>query len=658
MLLNESLLNQTVNGYSGLDHSGFLGVGRFNNSVLYGIKRPYSMLHLDDNGYSWFAYRPWMRAGMLITQSSDQCYFGLKYEGGASTSTVLSWSDNNIGDTGPDALRIIFVGPSNGSDTAASTDGLEAARFLAAASGNQSFFGLGDWKTAGVNPNQRLDLLNGRLRIRQLPNEPEAPALTKFLVVEDTPGSTKGVVRWRYLPQPPLNCDWTLNPTTQNNVSTAFGPADPDCPDIGDAVGIGVDLGAAAASAKFNLTSANFPTAQAVEATMPTGVLRGVKVRTTGGSDREIGYQASVEGSGTYLEKIGFLAHVENAPVYRTRGVMCFTNGATYTAYAGFFASNDSAQYSHGVQGLSRDGDVRSIGVAGRSYGRANVNAGVVGYHGIDSASIYIPAGNYGVIGMTAGSEPSTDWAGWFEGDVMVNGTGVIPGGVWQSSDVNLKENIEDLTNASAVIGQLEPKSFDYLTDQYPQLGLPTGEQYGFIAQELRQVIPEAVRSVTIHAVLDSTGSEVQPALPTLVINQSTIIPFLVAAFQEQTARISSLEAQLAQCCASDQGTAPQGYKVEPDDPAGDLQEQRLLIIPNPVADITTLEYYVPQAGRVSLSVSTSDGKPLGTLREEQAEPGAYSYPWNTTKLAAGTYFCTYTLDGQVVVKRAVKVGR
>lgn len=89
---------------------------------------------------------------------------------------------------------------------------------------------------------------------------------------------------------------------------------------------------------------------------------------------------------------------------------------------------------------------------------------------------------------------------------------------------------------------------------------------------------------------------------------------------------------------------------------AVDLQEQRLLIIPNPVADLTTLEYYVPKAGRVSLSVSTSDGKPMGTLREEQAEPGAYSYQWNTTKLAAGTYFCTFLLDGNVVVKRAVKV--
>lgn len=80
------------------------------------------------------------------------------------------------------------------------------------------------------------------------------------------------------------------------------------------------------------------------------------------------------------------------------------------------------------------------------------------------------------------------------------------------------------------------------------------------------------------------------------------------------------------------------------------------MIIPNPVADLTTLRYYVPQAGQVSLQVSSADGKPMESLREEKAEAGEFSYTWNTTQLAAGTYFCTLMVDGNVVVKRAVKV--
>ncbi len=135
------------------------------------------------------------------------------------------------------------------------------------------------------------------------------------------------------------------------------------------------------------------------------------------------------------------------------------------------------------------------------------------------------------------------------------------------------------------------------------------------------------------------------------------VIPFLVAAVKEQQATIAQMQDQINNCCAAHGGMAPHGnmeQKMAPQE--NDLQEQRLLIIPNPVADLTTLEYYVPNAGKVSLQVSTSDGKPLATLREELAEAGAYNYSWNTTKLAAGTYFCTFMLDGAVVVKRAVKV--
>jgi hypothetical protein len=56
--------------------------------------------------------------------------------------------------------------------------------------------------------------------------------------------------------------------------------------------------------------------------------------------------------------------------------------------------------------------------------------------------------------------------------------------------------------------------------------------------------------------------------------------------------------------------------------------------------------------------VSGSDGRALNTLREEQADAGQYSYEWNTAQLAPGTYFCALLVDGNVVVKRAVKVAR
>lgn len=238
-----------------------------------------------------------------------------------------------------------------------------------------------------------------------------------------------------------------------------------------------------------------------------------------------------------------------------------------------------------------------------------------------------------------------------------VTGLGYIPGGTWISSDENLKENVTDLSNALGVIDQLSPKSYDYLVEEYPQLGLPTGQQYGFMAQDLEQAIPEAVKDITFQATLDSAGQVLYPALSTKIVNTDAVIPFLVAAIKEQQQQIAAMQAQLDQCCATNPGLAPEGNGTKKHAPAtGELQEQRLLVVPNPVAELTTLEYYVPTAGRVVLQVATLDGKSMVTLREEMAEAGAYSYTWNTGKLAAGTYFCTYLLDGAVVVQRAVKV--
>ena len=147
------------------------------------------------------------------------------------------------------------------------------------------------------------------------------------------------------------------------------------------------------------------------------------------------------------------------------------------------------------------------------------------------------------------------------------------------------------------------------------------------------------------------------PAIDFKAMNYQGFIPLLIAGFKAQQQQIADMQDQINSCCAAQGGMAPQdGAEQRMAPQENNLQEQRLLIIPNPVADLTTLEYYVPKAGQVSLQVSSSDGKPLATLREELAETGTYSYSWNTTKLAAGTYFCTFMLDGAVVVKRAVKV--
>ena len=98
MWLTPTLTALTVNGYTGLDLSGRLGIGHFNSPV----DQPLTLLHLDSMGTEVAGYRPWMGTGVLMTKTSDMMYVGMM--GGDEDR-----SDSSGGD---ERCAIHLVGPS------------------------------------------------------------------------------------------------------------------------------------------------------------------------------------------------------------------------------------------------------------------------------------------------------------------------------------------------------------------------------------------------------------------------------------------------------------------------------------------------------------------------------------------------------------------
>ena len=96
------------------------------------------------------------------------------------------------------------------------------------------------------------------------------------------------------------------------------------------------------------------------------------------------------------------------------------------------------------------------------------------------------------------------------------------------SSDYRLKENISDLTGATARLKQLAPKRFNFLTT-------PSETVDGFLAHEVSSVVPEA-----IHGTKDEVDGNGDPVYQS--IDQSKLVPLLVATIQELEARIAALE--------------------------------------------------------------------------------------------------------------------
>jgi hypothetical protein len=99
------------------------------------------------------------------------------------------------------------------------------------------------------------------------------------------------------------------------------------------------------------------------------------------------------------------------------------------------------------------------------------------------------------------------------------------------TSDYRLKTNIEPLTAAVARLLQIPARRFNWLAD-------PTAPKVdGFLAHEAQAVVPEAVTG-TKDAV-DADGKPIYQG-----IDQSKLVPLLVAAVQELAARVASLESR------------------------------------------------------------------------------------------------------------------
>jgi hypothetical protein len=101
------------------------------------------------------------------------------------------------------------------------------------------------------------------------------------------------------------------------------------------------------------------------------------------------------------------------------------------------------------------------------------------------------------------------------------------------ASDERLKENIQNSGSAIQDIKDMQVRQFDWID------GIDTHRDFGFVAQELVNVVPEAVTQGTDE--LDDNGKPVR----SWGVDYSHIVPRLVKVCQEQQTKIEELEARI-----------------------------------------------------------------------------------------------------------------
>jgi hypothetical protein len=318
--------------------------------------------------------------------------------------------------------------------------------------------------------------------------------------------------------------------------------------------------------------------------------------------------------------------------------------------------------------------DATSMGLFSHGYG-GDQNYGI--YAAAQGNINPNPSFNYGIYATAdlngiSSAPGSVSYAGYFNGDVAVNGSLTSP------SDEMLKENIQDINGASEVLKQLRPRTFQFKTQDFPSMNLPAGVRYGLIAQEVETVLPELIGMSVNPSPTDSAGNPAGTSVSYKSANYEAFIPILIKGFQEQLSANDSLKEQMAtlqqqinamQECINN---LPQGMgcsnartdnsgnsTTEPETQRIALENTLPAILyqnePNPFGSSTLIRYYVSESTKEAMLLFHDEfGREIG--RENIQQKGYGKAEINSQKLSVGIYTYSLIIDGKVAdTKKMVK---
>lgn len=340
-----------------------------------------------------------------------------------------------------------------------------------------------------------------------------------------------------------------------------------------------------------------------------------------------------------------------------------------------------------GITGIAKGVNAspsENIGGTFSGLNNSNWNTGIMseGIGGSTAYGIktyaYSGASNIALYANVLGSNPN-DYAGFFQGDVFINGTGIgSTSGIFCTSDQMFKTNIDSITNAKNFISQLKPRTFYMDTTNIYGLRFSNKKQYGFIAQDVITILPELVQDVTKPAEYDSTGAIKHNAVTYKTLNYDAFIALLMRGMQEQQktidslktkttkqdsinnvvqAQIAALTSSISSCCSN---TSVRTTKPEELNQLNiDLNDKDAIVLnqntPNPFAEQTTITYNVPEKyGYAQIIFSTIDGRILKTV--DITKKGRGQINVYASDLSSGMYTYSLNVDGKIFeTKKMIK---
>jgi len=265
-------------------------------------------------------------------------------------------------------------------------------------------------------------------------------------------------------------------------------------------------------------------------------------------------------------------------------------------------------------------------------------------------------------------------------------------------SDAKFKNNVQNITNATDIIEQLQPRTFNFNTTGYPYMNFNTGNQYGFVAQEMISVLPDLVKNSIFRAEYDSFGNMIHDTIQYKSLNYEGLIPIVIQAVKELktkndsitdklndrvdslrqvvianntvllqkndslwnvlntfNTRLTAIEDRLEECCKGHNGNGNHSLLTNPNTENTtevELENVQAIVldqnVPNPFAESTVITYFIPDNINYAQIIFTDNyGRIMKTVDIKTSGDGMIKV--YAANLSSGTYTYSLMVDGKVV---------
>jgi hypothetical protein len=337
------------------------------------------------------------------------------------------------------------------------------------------------------------------------------------------------------------------------------------------------------------------------------------------------------------------------------------TVAQTTNSFASSALSSQNTNFSQGVgfySSVSNAGSFTGVTNYGGAFistgsGASGRNFGVYAIAGFNCANT-----NYGVFAQApsacpnSGTLSSTNWAGYFQGDLFVSGN------VYFASDKALKVNVQEETGTLERLLKLVPVNYTFDPSLSKELSLAQTLQHGLIAQEVQAIYPELV-TTSRYSIPGSDGLE-KSSKEFLSVDYVRFVPLLLQGIKEQQNEINMLKEKLGiqRVGANSNGettgraaNAATAEKVQTANGTFNVTDFKMSQnTPNPFSSETTVQYSMPkEVTNAQLAIFDLNG----TLKMQFNNlSGTSRVIINGNSLQAGMYIYSLLVGGNEVISK------